>query len=312
MRIDTTAKILFLATPDNPHNDNHERLPRYFQERNWQVTSHKHDDLSLFAGNKGPGQPISPENSDNIQLFSRDLPLTEFDIIWPIGLGPAQTYADRMNLLNLLPSGKTISNIQAINALHGKTPWLDFAPESFISTQPQQLAEKVKILGGEWVLKPNAGSFGRDVIRVNSPEDVLNALSPGNSQAPSYWLLQRYIPEIAQGETRTLICGAQILGSYLRHPAAHGITNLAQGGHARATQLGEADTLLVKAVQQKLLEAGINFAAIDTAGGYLVETNIANPGGLQTMAELYDHDHKLGDQLVAEVSVHFAQGSPAT
>ena len=40
-------------------------------------------------------------------------------------------------------------------------------------------------------------------------------------------------------------------------------------------------------VHHELISHRVGFAAIDTVGGYLMEVNLANPGGLQTLEDLY-------------------------
>ena len=40
-------------------------------------------------------------------------------------------------------------------------------------------------------------------------------------------------------------------------------------------------------VHAELSAAGVGFASIDTVAGYVMEVNVANPGGLATLAEVY-------------------------
>ena len=77
-------------------------------------------------------------------------------------------------------------------------------------------------------------------------------------------MLQRYIEEITAGETRTLICANQIIGSYLRTPSASFHANLAAHAVPSQTQLDPTERALVETVKQDLAIAGIGFAAIDT------------------------------------------------
>ena len=109
-------------------------------------------------------------------------------------------------------------------------------------------------------------------------------------EAARYCILQRYVPEIAQGETRTLVSGGTIIGSYLRTPQDGLRANLNAGASPTTTELECAELSLVQRLAGELLEAGAAFAAVDTAHGYLVEVNIANPGGLATLSALYGED----------------------
>ena len=152
------------------------------------------------------------------------------------------------------------------------------------------LSETLELQGGDWVLKPVAGSFGTDVYRVHSVLDIDRILCTAPTQ---YWMLQQFIPEIEQGETRTLICGEEIIGSYLRTPAKDLRANLAVHGQASVTDLSTADRKIVSRVHRELILHRVGFAAIDTVGGYLMEVNMANPGGLQTLEDLYGRTQTL-------------------
>ena len=103
-------------------------------------------------------------------------------------------------------------------------------------------------------------------------------------------MLQRFLPEIALGETRTLIAAGRIIGSYLRVPTDQLHANLAQQGEAQITVLGNAQSTLVERIAADLLTQNIGFAAVDTVGDTLMEVNIANPGGLGTLNRLYHRD----------------------
>jgi glutathione synthase len=66
--------------------------------------------------------------------------------------------------------------------------------------------------------------------------------------------------------------------------------NLAQFASAERTRLTAPQTALVAKIQQELVDKRIGFAAIDSVGEYLMEVNVANPGGLGTLNHLYQKD----------------------
>ena len=76
--------------------------------------------------------------------------------------------------------------------------------------------------------------------------------------------------------------------------------NLAAHAVPSQTQLDPTERALVETVKQDLAIAGIGFAAIDTVGGYLMEVNIANPGGLGTLQTLYGK--KVGERFMQAVN----------
>ncbi|MEE9253724.1 MAG: hypothetical protein V3U43_02205, partial [Pseudomonadales bacterium] len=100
-----------------------------------------------------------------------------------------------------------------------------------------------------------------------------------------YCLLQRYLPEAAD-EKRIVIAGARVVGQYrrLRGPDHRG--NLATGGQAVDCALSADDENLITALRPFLERWGVGYCAIDVAGKWLLEINIANPGGLGTLKHL--------------------------
>lgn len=277
-------RALFLVSPGAEHNDNHERIPQAFQSAGWHVECALHESLSWTAG----------------ELSADQLLLADFDLIWPIGFGPAQTYLDRTQILLTVPVHKMISSpIQQAN-LHTKAAWLDYGPLSMVSSELKTFADFMHTHHGEWVLKPLAGSFGQQVFKVCTPDDLAKHVD-----GQQYWLLQRFIEDIKNGETRTLIVEGTIIGSYLRRASTTDFrTNLSQSADVAPTTLSAETEKLVLEISQKLIDEDIGFAAIDTCGGYVVEVNVANPGGLATLADVY---HQSFDQdLVSAINARFS------
>ena len=271
-----TRNLAFLVTPSDaqgdPHNDNAQRIPQAFMQAGWQVQTAAHNDLQWR----------------NDALLVGTTPAADFDLIWPIGLGPRATFLDRLQLMHTAAGASFITRPGAYTALHGKGALLQHGPESFISPSAEALARHMRDQPGDWVLKPLAGSFGRQVVRVSTVRQIEQALDGDTS---GYWMLQRFVPAITRGEIRTLVCCNQIIGSYRRVPGDELHANLATGAQAEPTTLSGADAERVSAVHAELLHQGVGFAAIDTVDGRLMEVNIANPGGLATLDRLYGGDH---------------------
>lgn len=269
------GRILFLVTEgERAHNDNHLRLPAAFRDAGWETFVHGHDTLQLRGGT----------------VLAAGRPVADHDLVWVLGLGRAATFFDRMQLLHRVPQDRFVTRIDALMYLHAKYAWSERMPETHADNDPDRLFDIVAG-GGDWVAKPTAGSFGRDVERV-SPDSAGHAALVRLTGGPArrYCLLQRYVPEIESGEKRTLIAGERIIGTYLRLPGADFRANLSRAGRAEPTVLTAAESRRVAAVHREVLAAGIGFAAIDIAGPYLMEVNLANPGGLGTLEALYGED----------------------
>ena len=278
-----TPCILFLITADPnldasgvlhaASNDNAQVLPRLFRAGGWRVRKAQHR-----AIHRAPAG-----------LACNDEALAQFDLIWPVGFGPHQGFLDWVHLLDDLPPRKLINPPSALVMKHGKAAWIEHSADTYMAAEPERLIAAMQENPGDWVLKPMAGSFGEGVIRLASSE--YERLRQAMSQQPgAYFVLQRFLPEIAHGETRTLIVGGQIIGSYLRVPTNNFHANLAKKALAQRIDLSAAQLHLVKTLNADMLDQHIGFAAIDLVGDTLMEVNIANPGGIGTLQQLYARD----------------------
>lgn len=267
--------ILFLtADAARTHNDNHERLPSAFRAGGWTVCVRAHESVALEDGS----------------IVAGDAALKAFDRIWVLGLGRAETFLDRMQLLRRVPQERFVTRVDAFVYQHAKYAWSEFMPETHAGNDPDRLAA-IAARGGEWVAKPTAGSFGRDVMRLAEGADIATVLRRLTGEdRQRYCLIQRFVPEIARGEKRTLIAGRRIVGTYLRMPGSDFRTNLSLDGQAAPAALDGAERQLVDRIHAELAREGIGFAAIDIAGPYLMEVNLANPGGLATLEAVYGRD----------------------
>ncbi|MGI9326896.1 MAG: ATP-grasp domain-containing protein [Pseudomonadales bacterium] len=281
------GSILFLLADEaSAHNDNHRRLPEGFRAAGWRVACAPHGSLALANG----------------VLLCAAGRVDEFERIWCLGFGEQASFFDRMQLLSSLPQDRFVTTVEALLLLHGKFRWQQFMPESYVSNDAGYLLAQTG-RGDEWVVKPTAGSYGRDVYRLGpehseaQQQHLLRTMTADGR----YALLQRYLPQIEQGEKRVLFAGGELLGTYLRRPAAvprqppphsdFSLANIAAGGTVANAHLAKDEMRLAQRIGNELLAQGVGFAAIDLVYPYLMEVNIANPGGLGTLLELTGEDH---------------------
>jgi glutathione synthase len=260
-------KILFLiGDVANAVNDNHQRLPAEFGRLGWQVVCADHDDLHLHNS-----RPVCAHE-----------PLDQFDLIWLLGFGRQVNFLDRMQILHLADQARFVNPVDAYMYLHGKYALSDLMVETHAHHDPQVLIDIVNG-GGKWVIKPSGGSFGRDVHIVSATDtQIIRRVTAANG----YCLLQRYLPQIEQGEKRVLIGAGNLVGHYLRTPQAGGVANLHAGGIATTCELTDDEVDLATTVASRLTAQGVRFAAVDLVYPYLMETNVVNPGGLATISDL--------------------------
>ena len=264
-------RIAFLASLGDSANDNRERLPAAFEAAGWLPALLSHETLALTAD--GPAAR---------DAGGRLVPLAQFDLVWSLGLGARETFLDRMQLLKTLDQSRFINTVDAFVYLHGKFDLAGFAPETHASADVDALMDIVA-RGGRWVAKPTAGSFGRDVFVLGADDMHRRAVFEHltGRGAGRYCLLQRYVEEAERNEKRVIVAGGEIIGAYAKTGG-----NLATGAVARHTELDGDETALVGKVIAHLHARGARFAGIDLAVPYVLEANVANPGGLGTLEQL--------------------------
>jgi glutathione synthase len=264
-------QILFLhGDPEKARNDNHLRLPAAFEAAGWATLCRDHESLAIEC------------NELRLAGFNP----ADFQLLWPLGFGRQVSFFDRMQMLATLPAENFVVSVDALVYLHGKHRWRQYMPETYTSSNPAYLEAQLK-QGGSWILKPTAGSYGRDVVKIDSASQGRQVLQTLTSRYPdSYLMLQRYIDAVVSGEKRSLVAGGTIIGSYLRVPNQDFRANVAADARVATTELTDAEHKLVSTIATELADLGAGFAAIDTVYPYLMEVNVANPGGLETLASL--------------------------
>jgi glutathione synthase len=162
---------------------------------------------------------------------------------------------------------------------------LDFArfmPPTAI-TRSLGLACKFLADHGEIVIKPLHGFAGGSVFRVGSDGRNLAALMEmfnGAYREPH--VLQKFLPEIAQGDKRIVLVDGEVAGAINRVPGKGEIrSNLAVGGTAAKTGLTVGEEEICAALAPELRKRGLLFVGIDVIGGqWLTEINVTSPTGI--------------------------------
>lgn len=130
------------------------------------------------------------------------------------------------------------------------------------------------------ILKPLDGMGGMGVFRVK--EDGLNLgaiIEQLTEMGQRQIMVQKYLPEISQGDTRILLIDGEPVPFGLARIPLAGETrgNLAAGGSGVARELTARDYWLVEQVAPTLKEKGLIFVGLDVIGDYLTEINVTSP-----------------------------------
>jgi len=133
------------------------------------------------------------------------------------------------------------------------------------------------------IVKPLFGNGGAGVFHITEGDENLNALLELFTQLyREPVIVQRYIPEVRQGDKRIILIDGQAAGAINRVPAAgEARSNLHVGGTAVKAELTTRDREICEAIGPSLKRRGLVFVGIDVIGDYLTEINVTSPTGLQ-------------------------------
>jgi glutathione synthase len=140
------------------------------------------------------------------------------------------------------------------------------------------------------IAKPLDGMGGFSVFRLRKEDSNINViLETLTANNQHYMMVQRYIPEITQGDKRILIINGEPIDYALARIAAAGETraNLAVGGKGIGQELTSRDREICQHVGPTLKEKGLYFVGLDVIGDYLTEINITSPTGIRELDTQY-------------------------
>jgi len=133
------------------------------------------------------------------------------------------------------------------------------------------------------VLKPLFGNGGAGVFHVGPGDENLNSLLELFTQLyREPVIVQRYLPEVRDGDKRIILVDGKAAGAVNRVPAVgEARSNLHVGGTAMKAELTTRDREICEAIGPTLESRGLVFVGIDVIGGYLTEINVTSPTGIQ-------------------------------
>jgi len=141
---------------------------------------------------------------------------------------------------------------------------------------------------GDIILKPLDGMGGMGIFRVKA--DGLNLgsiIETLNLDGAQTLMVQRYLPEIAEGDKRVLVIGGKpVPFSLARIPQGNEVRgNLAAGGKGVAMPLTERELEIADALGPTLAARGLLLVGLDVIGGRLTEVNVTSPTCFQEITQ---------------------------
>lgn len=138
------------------------------------------------------------------------------------------------------------------------------------------------------ILKPLDGMGGAGIFRVK--EDGMNLgsiVETLTGHGARTIMVQRFIPEISQGDKRVLLIGGEVVPYCLaRIPQGSEVRgNLAVGGLGVAQALSPRDREIGEALAPILLKRGLLLVGLDVIGDCLTEINVTSPTCFQEITQ---------------------------
>jgi len=162
------------------------------------------------------------------------------------------------------------------------TAFKDLMPPTLITSDPGEI-RSFRAEQGEIILKPLYGNGGAGVFRLKPEDENLGSLlEMFSSLYREPIMVQRYLPEVRQGDRRIILIDGEFAGAINRVPAAgEARSNMHVGGRPEPVQASARDMEICRTIGPELRARGLIFAGIDVIGDWLTEINVTSPTGIQ-------------------------------
>ena len=289
-------KFLFVIDPIkniNPLKDSTAALMQASSKKNIEIWSCTPQDLEA-RGDEVWASSVKVEVIPWISFKENDcIPLAEFNCIWMRKDPPvneAYLYATHLLEVAERKGVKVINKPSSLRAWNEKLGALRYSH----LMAPTIVASKVKDLinftniNNEVVIKPLGGKGGQGVIRINkNSPGIKSIIELITSQEELPVMMQKFIPEVIEGDKRIIIVNGEAIGSINRIPQGGDFrSNLAMGGKAEPTLLTEKEKSICSELSQHFKDEGLFFVGIDVINGMLSEINVTSPTGLREIENL--------------------------
>ncbi len=155
----------------------------------------------------------------------------------------------------------------------------DFIAPTLVSRDPDLIGSFIDE-HEDAIIKPLDGMGGSSIFRVRAEDPNRNViLETVGRHGERTVMVQRYIPEIVDGDKRVLIIAGEPVPYCLARIPKPGETrgNLAAGGRGVARRLTARDREIAETLGPKLWAEGLLVVGLDVIGPFLTEVNVTSP-----------------------------------
>ena len=155
-------------------------------------------------------------------------------------------------------------------------------------TRDEQRIRAFHQLHQDIILKPLDGMGGAGIFRIK--DDGMNlgsVIETLTNNGARTIMVQRYIPEIVQGDKRILLIGGKVVPFALARIPQNGEVrgNLAAGGVGVAQELSSRDLEIAETLAPILYQRGLLLVGLDVIGACLTEVNVTSPTCFQEIKQ---------------------------
>jgi glutathione synthase len=162
------------------------------------------------------------------------------------------------------------------------THFPELMPPTLITSDKREV-EAFRAEHQDIIVKPLFGNGGAGVFHLGPEDENLNALLELFTDLyREPIIVQRYLPEVRQGDKRIILIDGHPAGAINRvPPKGEARSNMHAGGRAEPAKLTGREMEICEAIGPTLRERGLIFVGIDVIGDYMTEINVTSPTGLQ-------------------------------
>ena len=167
------------------------------------------------------------------------------------------------------------------------TEYVDQMPPTLLSHDLEEI-KAFRAKHGDIVMKPLYGKGGESVFLLRRDDLNFGSLYDlFSSMFREQWVIQKFLPEVKQGDKRIILVDGEFAGAVNRVPAEGDLrSNMVRGGSPKATDLSKREQEICKRLGPALRERGLLFVGIDVIDGWLTEINVTSPTGVRAIKNL--------------------------